>query len=141
MGPLILEPSKQLNEEGKDSLQFCDSLITETGCAQVLISNPTGRTEKLEKGCWLGQASEATCIVPEPRGPRPAENCGRVEVVTTKGVEERKMTLSDLVAEEDSSLQEENRDKLHQLLLNSHHAFAIMDDERGETDLIQMTVF
>ena len=66
-GPLVLEPSHRFAEEVSNGLQFGNSLVqlTDEGCAQVLIENPTGITKKLEMGVWLGQAGKSSSTCPK----------------------------------------------------------------------------
>ncbi len=63
-GPLLLEPSRTFSDIDGNGLQFGDSLVSLSGDgrAQVLISNPTGFTQKLQKGHWVGRACEATYV-------------------------------------------------------------------------------
>ena len=62
--PVVMEPTRLFSESEGDGVQFGDSLmvVSEMGCARVLLANPMGYTRKLEKGSWYGCACEATCI-------------------------------------------------------------------------------
>ena len=64
VGPVVMEPTHLFSESEGDGVQFGDSLVvvSEMGCAQVLLANPKGYTWKLEKGSWIGRACEATCF-------------------------------------------------------------------------------
>ena len=53
---------------------------------------------------------------------------------------ECKKRLSEVLAEVGPSLQWQEKDKLRCLLLNNHHAFAVDERDRGETDLVHMRV-
>ena len=53
---------------------------------------------------------------------------------------ERKRKLGTLLAEVGLTLCWQDRDHLRQLLLGHHEAFAVEEEDRGETDLIQMTI-
>ena len=53
---------------------------------------------------------------------------------------ERKRKLGTLLAEVGPTLCWQDRDRLRQLLLSHHEAFAVEEEDRGETDLIQMTI-
>ena len=52
----------------------------------------------------------------------------------------RKQKLGRLLAEVGPTLSWQDKDRLRQLLLGHHQAFAVEEGDRGETDLIQMTV-
>lgn len=54
--------------------------------------------------------------------------------------EERKRMLWRLLAKVGLSLCWQDRDHLCQLLLSYHEAFAVEEEDRGETDLIQVTI-
>jgi hypothetical protein len=53
---------------------------------------------------------------------------------------ERKQKLRRLLAEVGRTLCWQDKDRLRQLLLGHHQAFAVDEGDRGETDLIQMTI-
>ena len=63
-GPLILEQTCHLNENGRDGLQLGETLVcgNASGFVNVLLSNPTGTTYKIEKGTLLGLACEAELV-------------------------------------------------------------------------------
>ena len=145
-GTLLLEPTHRFEESDGNGLQFSSSLVkaTEEGAAQVLITNPTGFTQRLDRGIWLGSATEADLVDPglcEPRGEMPSEPVEPVHVKAVQGSDDqRKRTLARLLEEEGSNLPWQERAKLHSLLLDHHQAFALEDGERGETDLVEMTI-
>ena len=53
---------------------------------------------------------------------------------------ERKEKLGKLLVEVGPTLCWQDKDRLRQLLLSHHQAFAVEEGDRGETDLIQMTI-
>ena len=61
-GPLLLEPTHRFSEAG--GLQFGSSLVypSKNRCAAVILTNPTGFTQKLKRGMWVGRASEAEIV-------------------------------------------------------------------------------
>ena len=60
-GPLLLEQTCHLAEQGYDGLEVAESLVDSSndGVVKVLISNPSGATQKMKRGTWIGVASEA----------------------------------------------------------------------------------
>ena len=60
--------------------------------------------------------------------------------MTTQDVADRKRKLGEFLSAEGASLQLQDRDKLFQFLLAHHDVFAIDEDDRGDTDLVQMTI-
>ena len=144
-GSVLLEPSRQFTELDGDGLQFGDTLVeAHDGHAQVLLTNPTGFTQRLSKGQWVGHASQAECIdaPPQPQSPSPEEQNRVLEVRTeeTPDDEGRKRKLATYLAEEGPTLTWQEKSQLHSLLFDHHQAFALDDGERGETDLVQMTI-
>ena len=137
-----------------DGITVADSVIssTEGGRAQVLLTNSMGFTQQLEAGIWLGHATEATIMEKAPstddhRLDSPPTNADHtptstagVRTVTTQDVADRKRKLGKFLSAEGASLQLEDRDKLFQFLLAHHDIFAIDEGDRGETDLVQMTI-
>ena len=61
-GPLLLESTHRFSDT--EELQFGSSLVypTENRCAAVILTNPTGFTQKLKRGMWVGRASEAEIV-------------------------------------------------------------------------------
>ena len=181
-GPLMFESYRS------EDLEFADSLVHvgDDGCCQVLVTNPTGFTQKLSQGL-VGLASEAdhvsaidmdSCstddgdVVQEDRvdgGDVVQEGRvdggdvvqeGRVDggkglvlvgqedinpsstIVLTISTDEnhRRQTLGALLMEVGPTLKWQDKDRLRRLLLDNHQAFAIEVGERGETDLIHMSI-
>ena len=59
-GPLLLEQTCHLAEQGYDGLEVAKSLVDGSNDGvKVLISNPSGVTQKMKRGTWIGVASEA----------------------------------------------------------------------------------
>ena len=144
-GPVVMEPTCLFSESEGDGVQFGDSLVvvSEIGCAQVLLANPTGYTWKLEKGSWIGHACEATCFdSPGESDTKTTEMDESVGVMTvmseTSGT--RKHKLAEMLAEVGPTLRWQDKDQLLQLLLEHHTAFAVDEGERGDTDLVQMSI-
>ena len=63
-----------------------------------------------------------------------------VLTITTPDVTSRKQKLAKLFAGEGAALKWQDKDKFLQFLLANHQAFAIDEADRGETDLVQMTI-
>ena len=51
-GPLVMEPTRTFSGADGKGPQFGDSLVnvSEDSCAPVFLANPTGFTQRLEKG-------------------------------------------------------------------------------------------
>ena len=60
--------------------------------------------------------------------------------VKTLDVDSRKEKLGKLFTEEGAALKWQDKDKLLQFLLMNHQVFALDEAERGETNLVQMTI-
>ena len=63
-----------------------------------------------------------------------------VASITSTGDEHRRQSLGALQAEVGLTLTWQDKDRLRCLLLQNHHAVAVDEGERGETDLIQMSI-
>ena len=63
-------------------------------------------------------------------------------VLTVKTLDEasRKVKLGKLLAEEGAALKWQDKDKLLQFLLENHQVFTLDEGNRGETNLVQMTI-
>ena len=62
--PLLVEPNRKFISDDGSELHFGDSLVSvsEDGCAQVSMTNPTGFTRKLARGILVGNAQEVTHV-------------------------------------------------------------------------------
>ena len=145
-GPVVMEPTRLFSESDGDGVQFGDSLVvvSEMGCARVLLANPTGYTLKLEKGSCIGRACEATCIdTPAESDTETTEmddSVGVMTVVSETNSAARKHKLHEMLAEIGPALRWQDKDQLLQILLEHHTAFAVDEGERGDTDLVQMSI-
>ena len=61
------------------------------------------------------------------------------EVLTESETRTRKRKLAELLAEV-GPLKWQDKDSLHQLLLDQHQAFAVDEGERGDTDIVRMSI-
>ena len=136
-----------LFEENSSIRELCgviivDSLIRPDGnsIAHVVAENRTGYTARLERGAEIGTAFPATVVkqTPSHTGGR-----GSVAVNTLKSVTnstQRKARLKDMLDIERSDIMPAQKAELVDMLLGFHNAFSLSEEERGETDLIQMTI-
>ena len=158
-GPLLLEQTCHLQEQGYEGLEVSESLVdaSKDGIVRVLISNPTGITYKMERGTCVGVASEADpveCVakkfnsysqVGATSTPTLTEECQEelstaVCSVETTDMEKRKQKLIQSVAEIGVNLPWQDKGKLYSLLCEYNNVFVLEEGERGETGLIQMKI-
>ena len=138
-GPVLLEPSSQFSESASHGVQFGETLIGDmTGLAQVVLSNPTGFTQSLDKGAWIGHAAQAAFV-------EPPEEAAMVRVIREFSPDDtalRRKKLAKLFERQGDNLKCQEKDELYLLLSNYHEAFALTDDERerGETGLVQLGI-
>ena len=105
------------------------------GHAWLLLNNPTESVQKLEKGIHLGKASEITVVPESP------QNSMKVQRVVGEDQQHwHKEKLRTILSEKEMSVPPSENEKLLDLLLQNHQAFAVVDGERGETDLMQFTI-
>ena len=121
----------------------------------MLLTNPLGFTQKLNGGIRIGHATGVTVVTDssEDVGQPLSENLPKdtksegagtepihINAVWTDDVASRKHKLSTMIAELAPGLQWQDRASLLSLLLDHHFTFAVEDGERGETDVVQMTI-
>ena len=97
-----------------------------SGVAQIVLNNPTGFTQRLDRGVWVGDATQATFIEPAPevqKSPEPSI-VYTVKSLSPGVVADRKMRLARLFENEGTGLKWQQRDKLYTLLFDHHEAFA-----------------
>eukprot|EP00731_Ephydatia_muelleri_P000008 Em0001g8a len=136
-----------LFEENSSIRELCGVIIVDSlirpdgkGIAHVVAENRTGYTARLERGAEIGTAFPATVVkqTPSHTGGR-----GSVAVNTLKSVTDstqRKARLKDMLDIERSDIMPAQKAELVDMLLGFHNAFSLSEEERGETDLIQMTI-
>ena len=136
-----------LFEENSSIRELCGVIIVDSlirpdgkGIAHVVAENRTGYTARLERGAEIGTAFPATVVkqMPSHTGGR-----GSVAVNTLKSVTDstqRKARLKDMLDIERSDIMPAQKAELVDMLLGFHNAFSLSEEERGETDLIQMTI-
>ena len=136
-GPVLLEPTRDFTGAG---LRFCETLVSRMdGLAQVVVTNPTGFTQCLSEGICMGSATAATLV--EASHELEVEQSASVRVVSTDDEDtRRKSDLARLFKEEAASLTWQERDLLNGLLFQYHEAFALNDEERGETGLVKLEI-
>ena len=132
---LLLEPLP-LSQSYSQSLSFFDSpALVETDShevAHMVISKPGKIPQKCAQGDKLAIAvsadvikPSAKCATPPQRSPDICETASRIDKLFT------------LLPKEEISLSTSERQQLQQCL-RDHSVFAVADNERGHTDLIQM---
>ena len=62
------------------------------------------------------------------------------KIMSQDDIDDRKERLKALVSDANSTLNCLERDKLYALLTEYHEVFSLEDNERGETDLVQLTI-
>lgn len=122
---------------------------------EIILTNPTGITQQLKGGINLGHASEVEVISHAslnsgmddtgkiPRGggnDKEADHLTSVLTVKILDAASRKEKLGKLLAEVRAALKWQDKDKLLQFLLKNRQVFALDEEERGETNLVQMTI-
>ena len=128
-GSLLLQP-----EESMAGLLVEESLVTvqNDSTAHVSLVNLTGFTQTIDSGTTVGTVSE---VEEEVQFAEDADNVMPATVnqlVSTDELQERKQRLASMLTIGDSELQE--------VLLEYHHLFSVDEEERGETDLIQLSI-
>ena len=111
-----------------------ESLVTvqNDSTAHVSLVNLTGFTQTIDSGTTVGTVSD---VEEEIQFAEDADNVMPATVnqlVSTDELQKRKQRLASMLTIGDSELQE--------VLLEYHHLFSVDEEERGETDLIQLSI-
>ena len=114
--------------------------IDSGGKSTVVITNDSLVTQKAQRGALVGLASEAEVAWKEDEENDDDDDVVRLKAVTASNVTDRKRKLGELLAEAGPELPWQERDQLRTLLLTNHEEFAVEEGERGEMDLVQMTI-
>ena len=126
----------------KQSVEIDPSLIQPPvdGITRIVVSNPAGISCHLEKGCVLGEGSDAALVDPvgleeDP----PGDGVFTWLIQSQLTVDQRRRRLEAVVGET-GSLNQEQRRLLMSLLATHHTAFCLEEHERGETNLVEMEI-
>ena len=132
-GTCLLEPG------GSEVVQVERSCITlqGDGKAQAVLTNMTGFTQILPAESEVGIALQCEEVKPSVVKEQKISSEVRVnKVMSQDEVDRRREKLKAWISEDHSFEQV----KLKALLSEFHEAFSLDDDERGETDLVQLTI-
>ena len=134
-GTWVVEP------EELDSFQVEESLLSLCNEENPAV-NSTGFTQTLPHGTRVGTIVECSEVKPTTQGDHTApENLVRVNAVMSHGqITWRQQKLQHLLKDYKSPVSNPQRDELHVLLLQYHDVFSLSEDDRGETDIVQMTI-
>ena len=151
VGPLLLEPARHIVDFHDGRLRVSESLVQvgNDGCTNVLLTNTSGSTCKLDKGEWLGLAFEAEPVTVDAiledaasssqevetgnkEAPHEQQKQAAVQVVATTDREEnRKQKLIGSVGEMGTGLPWQDKSKLQDLLCK-HLPWRMVREERLE---------
>ena len=143
--PLMLEPDSSLEESA--GLQVVDGLLEpgEDGEAHILVANTTGFTQNIEQGLELGSVIEATPISVPDQITQDDTRLSHAHldvktIISQESSEARKKKLFELLPQEKSHISPNEQQKLYTLLAEQNEAFSLMEDERGETNLVRFQI-
>jgi len=125
--------------DNTDGVQVEQSLLTlyDSKNSDVIVS---GYTQTLEPQAKLGIAVQCNQVKPSQQSQR-SKVPAVVKIVTTQAtIDWRIAQLGVLVNREDSPLDMAQRNELHNLLSEYHQSFSLEEDERGETDIVQLVI-
>ena len=145
--PLLVECDSDL--EMITGLLVEDALVkpTEEGLAHVVISNMTGCSSYVSSGALIGRAIKVEVVeqsksAASDLGNTPIEEKQTQEpllVRNIKSVDDRKRELRRWVGKP-KLLNEKHAQELLDLITHHHTAFCLDEEERGETDLVEMEI-
>ena len=102
--------------------------------AHLVIKNPSGYTEELEKDHVLGVACPVEVLDPSLEPPHPSEDTPSLPAYTPGDHARWQERLQELVDIERSDISQEDRASLLELLLENHGAFKLEEGERERRD-------
>jgi len=131
----VVEPEELNDFQIEESLL---SLYKEEN-PHIVVVNSTGFTQTLPHGTTVGKVVECSEVTPTAQEDLNAsENSVRVHAVMSHDeIAWRQQKLQHLLKDDISNPQ---RDELHPVLLQYHDVFSLSEDDRGETDIVQMTI-
>ena len=146
-GPLLVHPTGDIDKSTGVYMDDALVLPNQDGRSNVLVSNFTGFTQRLEEGDVLGQSVEVVSV--ESPSPVTPDSTPRAFVIDTvpKGesktdevscVQQRQKRLRNVLP--DPNLSHHEKETLFKFLIEHHDVFSLDEGERGETDLIQMEI-
>ena len=111
-----------------------ESLVTvqDDRTADVSLVNLTGFTQTIDSGTTVGTISEVDEEIQLPGDADNVTSAAVNQLVTIDELKERKQRLASMLTIGDLELEE--------ALLEYHHLFSLDEEERGETDIIQMNI-
>ena len=128
--------------EQKTNIVVNDAVVKpeHAGIAQVLVVNPSGFTQYMERGTRLGSASPAVVETSDVSldCPKVWRTQSEPLICCPALVDWRKKRLEETL--EEPHLPNQEKMMLLDFLTVHHHAFCLEDGERGETDLIFMEI-
>ena len=137
-GPYLLEPA-----EPECGVQADQALLHVTDDREILavVTNPTGQSMVLEEGSTLGEAAAVTLVSSTSSMEEPSDSA-RGDA-TMRRIQSKLTAWKKKLTESIGSLDmlaPAQQKELWGFLEKHHAAFALEEHERGETDLVQMTI-
>ena len=116
-----------------------DAVISaaEDGLSQVVVTNVSGITQKVPGGMLLGRAQAIDVVMPDPECVGVSEEMPMVKKISSRD-EQRKKTLLQMVQLE--GIPHSEASQLRDFIADNHAVFSLEEGERGETDLVTMTI-
>ena len=138
--PVLVESDPQLETIG---LQLDDSYVCPDGGGITVLRliNPLGFTCRLEGGSTVGSAEQATLTSEGDEDETFEGSFSELELQppTTHSAKWRKQKLYELY-KDSVDLPQPMKESFLQFLSNHHEAFSLEDNERGETNLLEMEI-
>ena len=135
-GPWVLEPDLGLGMSGLCMEPSLLEVVQDE--AQVIVTNPTGFTQRLERGFHLGTLEKAEAVFDAAWV---AEEVAPVQRITTNPEQNnwRREKVRQLF-QDAISLPEKEKSEFLAFLMENHEAFSLEVGERGETEVAQFEI-
>ena len=111
--------------------------VSEDGIAQLVITNLSGITQKIPEGTFLGTAQLIDVVAPSSELIDVKEDMSTVKKITSQE-EWRREKLLQMVQLDGAPQSEVSR--LRDFIADNHDVFSLEEGERGETDLVTMSI-
>ena len=109
------------------------------GRTQAVLTNLTGFTQTLQAGVQVGTVSQCEEVSPGKANLQ-VEKVRVNQVLSQERTDDRKKKLRMLIGEANHGVKSSEKEELYALLSEYHEVFSLEDNERGETDLVQLTI-
>ena len=134
---LIIEGDENMWRTG---LVVEDAIVTapQDSFTCLVITNPSGFTQRITKGTVVGEAQIAEVLTPDAEPDSTVDESASVRTLSSSQEEWRKKKLLEMLQLQD--VPQPDAEQLRDFLTANHKVFSLEEGERGETALVTMDI-